>query len=237
MSVNSDLILAYLKAKGSPEAKAGMSRFGIAVDQAFGVSIPDLRTIAKLHKKNHELAAELWASGFHEARILASMIDDPKLCTDRQMEAWVRDFNSWDLCDQTCFGLFAKTAHGWNKALEWPKREEEFVRRAGFALMAAFALQKSDIPDFHLRILLTLIEQYSTDNRNFVKKAVNWALRQIGKRNRYLHGHALTLSERLMKSPDKTARWIGKDAYKELTSENVARLIDKREGAGNRQRS
>jgi 3-methyladenine DNA glycosylase AlkD len=229
MSPKSKEILAYLEQKGSATAKAGMSHYGINTDMAFGVSIPVLREMAKQHKKDHALALELWASGYHEARILASMIDDPKLCTEEQMEEWVIEFDSWDLCDQTCFGLFARSAYGWKKALEWPQRGEEFVRRSGFALMAAFALQKTKITDEELLSLLPLIEKHSTDERNFVRKAVNWALRQIGKRNHHLNSSAIVLAEKLMNSENKTARWIGKDAFKELTGDGVKRTLERRE--------
>jgi 3-methyladenine DNA glycosylase AlkD len=226
MSQRSKDILKQLAQAGSPDALKGMARYGIITEKAFGVSVPVLRGIAAKYKKDHALALELWVSGFHEARILASMVDDPKLCTVEQMEEWVREFNSWDLCDQTCFGLFARSAYGWEKAFEWTHREDEYVRRAGFALMAAFALQRSKASDEELRTFLPLIEKYATDERNFVKKAVNWALRQIGKRNQNLHGPALSLAEKLMNSEDKTARWIGRDAYKELTGDSVIRKLN-----------
>jgi 3-methyladenine DNA glycosylase AlkD len=222
-------ILSYLEKKGSADARAGMSRFGINADNAFGIRIPVLRDLAKQYKKDHALALELWASGYHEARILASMVDDPKLCTEKQMEEWVVEFDSWDLCDQTCFGLFARTAYGWKKTFEWPHREEEFVRRAGFALMAAFTLCKTRVSDEDLLTFLPLIEKYSADERNFVRKAVNWALRQVGKRNHNLNSHAIVLAEKLLNSENKTARWIGKDAFRELTGEGVKKTLERRE--------
>jgi 3-methyladenine DNA glycosylase AlkD len=228
MSSSSNEILAYLAKNGNEKAKQGMSRFGIQTEKAFGISIPVLRELARKHKKDHALALELWASGYHEARILASMVDDPKLCTEAQMEAWVVEFNSWDLCDQTCFGLFARSAFGMKKVFEWGHREEEYVRRAGFALMAAYALSAHKTKDEELLAFMPLIEQYSTDNRNFVRKAVNWALRQIGKRNWSLHKPAVAMAEKLMNSGDKTARWIGKDAYRELTGEGVKKTLERR---------
>jgi 3-methyladenine DNA glycosylase AlkD len=228
MSLKSKEILTYLKKKGSAAAIDGMSHFGINVEKAFGVSIPVIRELAKQHKKDHALALELWASGYREARILASMVDDPKLCTEKQMEGWVLEFDSWEVCDQTCFGLFARSDYGWKKAFEWPHREEEYVRRAGFALMAAFTLHKTKATDEELLSFFPLIEKYSTDERNFVRKAVNWALRQTGKRNRNLNTHAIVLSEKLMNSANKSARWIGKDAYRELTGDGVKKTLERR---------
>jgi 3-methyladenine DNA glycosylase AlkD len=199
-----------------------MARFGINPDGALGVRIPDLRRLAKEIGTDHRLALSLWKSGLHEARILASMIDDPAAVTEPQMESWVRDFDSWDVCDQCCGNLFDRTPFAYPKAVEWTSRNEEFVKRAGFALMAWAAVHDKAEDDRVFLEFLPIIEREADDNRNFVKKAVNWALRQIGKRNRRLHRAALAAARRLSKRNDsRAARWIGADALRELSSESV----------------
>lgn len=211
-------ILTLLKKQGSIENRLGMAHYGINVQSAFGVKIPMLRQLAKQYKKQHKLALDLWESGFHEARILAGMIDDPKVVTHEQTDKWVLDFNSWDLCDQCCMNLFRQLPFAAEKAMEWSSREEEFVRRAGFALMASLASGNKTRPDkFYLQFFPYIVKQ-SHDDRNMVKKAVNWALRQIGKRNASLCKKAIELSQELIDSGNKTAMWIGKDALKELSS-------------------
>jgi 3-methyladenine DNA glycosylase AlkD len=209
--------IAELRALGSEKNRAGMARFGINAERAFGVSMQQLRPLARRYRHNHDLAAALWASGFHEARLLACLIDDPKQVTAKQMDAWAAEFDSWDLCDQVCLKLFVKTPFVDGKIERWAKDKREFVRRAGFALLAAHAVHGKDVPDAVFRAHLALIEKAATDERNFVRKAVNWALRQIGKRSVALHKPALALARRLAVSSDKTARWIGKDAVRELT--------------------
>lgn len=216
-SVDPAKVLAELRALGSEKNRAGMARFGIKTERAFGISIQQIRPLARKYKRNHKLALALWDSGFHEARLLASLIDDPKLVTSKQMDSWAADFDSWDVCDQACLKLFVKTPFVEQKIAKWAKAKREFVRRGGFALMAAYAVHGKDVPDATYRGFLPLIEDYSTDERNFVRKAVNWALRQIGKRSPTLHRPALALSKKLSASEDKTARWIGKDALKELS--------------------
>ena len=193
-----------------------MARFGIATDHALGIGIPALRSLAREIGRDHALAQELWATGLHEARILASMIDDPALVDARQMERWARDFDSWDLCDQTCGNLFRYTRLAYVKAVRWSRSEREFTKRAGFALMAALAISDKGAPDGKLKAFLPLIIAGATDERNFVRKAVNWALRQIGKRNPTLHRAALLTSERLVASESRSARWVGADARREL---------------------
>jgi len=211
-------ILAELKALGSEENRAGQARFGINTERAYGVSITSLRPIARRLKRNHDLAAALWETRVHEARILAALIDEPKKVTPEQ-------FDSWDLCDQVTSKLFDRTPHVEKKIRQWAKDEREFVRRAAFALLAAYSVHGKSVPDASFLAFLRLIEKHSTDPRNFVKKAVNWALRQIGKRNIALHGPALALAEKLSASDDKTARWIGKDAAKELSDPvQIARI-------------
>jgi 3-methyladenine DNA glycosylase AlkD len=221
-------ILAELKALGTEENRAGMARFGINTERAYGVSIASLRPIARRLKHDHALAEALWASGMHEARILAAFVDEPAKVTPKQMDAWAAEFDSWDLCDQVTNNLFARTPHVEKKVAKWAKDERAFVRRAAFALIAAHTVHAKKAPDADFLPYLDLIEKYSSDPRNFVKKAVNWALRQIGKRNLALHAPALALAEKLAASNDKTARWIGRDAVKELTDPKQMERIEKR---------
>lgn len=212
-----DDILAELKALGSERNRAGMARYGINTDCAFGISIAQLRPIARRLKRNHERALALWKSGYHEARLLAAFTDEPKKVTAAQMDSWVADFDSWDLCDQVCSKLFAKTPFIEDKIAAWAEDDREFVRRAGFALLAAYTVHGKGVPDDRYVAYLGLVERHANDPRNFVKKAVNWALRQIGKRSTTLHKPALAAAQRLAASDDKTERWVGKDAVKELT--------------------
>ncbi len=223
-------VLAELRALGSETGRAGMARFGINIDNAFGVSMAAQRPLLRKYRRNHELAADLWASGFHEARILAALIDDPKLVTPKQMDAWVADFNSWDLCDQACMKLFAKTPYVADKVAKWAEDKREFVRRAAFATIAGHAVSANKAQDAEFIPFLALIERYADDERNFVRKAVNWALRQIGKRSPGLHRPALALAEKLAASENKTERWIGRDAVKELTDPAQLARIAKRAG-------
>lgn len=223
-----DDILAELKALGSEEGRAGMARFGVNAERAYGVSMVAMRPLARRLRGNHELAEALWSSEVHEARILAALIDDPKRVTPAQMDRWVADFDSWDVCDQACMKLFARTPFVEEKVRLWAEDEREFVRRAAFALIAGFAVAAKTVPDTDLLPFLPIIERHADDPRNFVKKAVNWALRQIGKRSVVLYGPALAVAERLAASEDRTARWVGRDAVKELTDPaQIARLEGK----------
>lgn len=210
-------IIKALKSNSSQINKEGMSRFGINTSKAFGLPIPYLRGLAKKIGKNHTLALELWKTGFHEARILASFIDDPVQVTEKQMDSWVRDFDSWDLCDQCCGGLFTKTEIAYRKAVQWSKSKEEFVKRAGYAMMAYLAVHDKKAKDSVFIKFLPHIQRASNDDRNFVKKAVNWALRQIGKRNASLRKAAIKTAKDILKLDTKTARWIANDALRELT--------------------
>jgi 3-methyladenine DNA glycosylase AlkD len=214
-------ILDELRQLGEPQFLPAMANFGINIKEAFGVRIPKLRKLAKVIGKDHKLALELWKSGYHEARILASMIDDPKLLTKNQMDDWVKDFNSWDLCDQCCNNLFVYSRHAYDKALEWHTAKDEFTKRAGFVLMAVMAVHKKDFDDTVFEEFLTLIKKESTDERNFVKKAVNWALRQIGKRNVQLNKIAIKSAEDIYKMDSKSEKWIASNALNELTNENT----------------
>ena len=202
-----------------------MARYGINPERALGVRIPDIRALAKELGRDHSLALALWRTEVHEARILASMVAEPERVTERLMESWVKGFDSWDVCDQVCGNLFDKTPFAAKKSTEWAGRPQEFVKRAGFAVMAWRAVHDRDAPDGEFVDLLPVIEREATDPRNFVKKAVSWALRQIGKRNRSLHRHALAVARRLAASEDPAARWVGHDAERELGSDAVrARL-------------
>ena len=220
-------ILRELKSKANPENVAGMARYGINPHNTLGVSIYTLRPMAREMGTDHILAQELWSSGIHEARILASMVDEPKKVTEEQMERWVRDFDSWDVCDQVCSNLFDKTELAYHKADEWSRREEEFVKRAAFALMAALAVHDKKEPDSTFERFLPLIKEQATDNRNYVRKAVNWALRQIGKRNVNLNGLAIATANELLELDSRSARWVASDALRELTSDKVQRRLQR----------
>ena len=209
-------VLKILKSHADPRNVAGMARFGINPDNTYGVSIPLLRKMAKKIGKNHALAQGLWDSGIHEARILAGMVADPWQVTDEQMESWVKDFDSWDVCDQVCMNLFDKTEKAYEKAREWAGRDEEFVKRAGFALMACLAVHDKTAPDGKFEQFFPYIVREATDERNFVKKAVNWALRQIGKRNSVLRKKAIQAAREIQKLDSKSAKWIAGDALREL---------------------
>jgi len=202
-----------------------MARFGINPHNTLGISVNTLRGIAREVGKDHDLAGELWASGIHEARILASLVDIPIQVTDDQMESWVKDFDSWDVCDQVCQNLFAWTPSACQKALAWSGRSEEFVKRAGFVLIARLAVPSAKTADETLDGFLPIIAREAADERNYVKKAVNWALRQIGKRNRYLHAETIEVARQIERMDSKAARWVARDALKELTSpKTIARL-------------
>ncbi|MFH1428618.1 MAG: DNA alkylation repair protein [Candidatus Margulisiibacteriota bacterium] len=218
-------IISKLKSLSDPKAVEGMARFGINSENTFGVSVPDLRAIAKAAGKDHQLALELWESGIHEARILASMVDVFKEVTEEQAEAWVKEFDSWDVCDQCIMNLFRYLPSAYQKAIEWGRREEEFVRRAGFAMMASLAIGDKKADDKLFEAFFSLIVEKSDDERNFVKKAVNWALRQIGKRSFDLNKKAIQVAEKIDRFNSKSAKWIAKDALRELTDEKILSRI------------
>jgi len=218
-------IIRELKSLSNPEAVAGMARYGIEPKNAYGVSAPDLRRIAKETGNDHELALRLWKTENREARIIASMIDIPSLVSEEQMEAWVKDFNSWDVCDGVCNCLFRKTERAHKKAVEWAKRKDEFVKRAGFVLMACLAVHDKNAEDKEFIKFFPLIKKESIDARNFVKKAVNWALRQIGKRNIPLNKAAVEIAGEISEIDSKSTRWIASDALRELTGEAVQKRL------------
>lgn len=209
-------VIKKLRDEADPKNVEGMARFGINPENTLGVSMPFLRSMAKEIGKDHLLAEKLWDSKIHEARILAALIDDPKMVTNKQAEKWVNEFDSWDVCDQTCMNLFDKTPFAYQKALKWAKEKKEFVRRAGFALMATLSVHDKEANDKQFIRFFPLIKRFSTDERNFVRKANNWALRQIGKRNPALNRKAIRLAEEIKKINSKSARWIAGDAIREL---------------------
>ena len=223
MSVES--ILSEMRAKRDPKAVEEMGRFGIATGRALGLSMPYLRDLAKRIGRDHSLAKELWDSGIHEGRILAALVDEPDKVTKTQMEKWVDEFDSWDICDGCCGNLFDRTPYAYAKALEWSGRKKEFVKRAGYALMAELAVHDRGAPDASFVRFFGAIERGSTDSRNLVKKAVNWALRQIGKRNLKLNGAALVLAKKIAEKESPSAKWVATDAIRELSGEAVQKRL------------
>ena len=217
-------VVSRLKRKANARNVAGMARFGIATKGTLGISIYDLRPLAREIGLDHRLAGQLWATGIHEARILAGFIDDPAKVTKAQMERWVRDFDSWDVCDQVT-ELFVRTPHGRRKIREWARREEEFVKRAAFAMIAELAWHDKAARDEAFRPFLGLITEAADDGRNYVKKAVNWALRNIGKRNAALNRQAVAVAQELKTRDSPAARWIASDAIRELTGDAVRQRL------------
>ena len=215
--------LAYLERRGTKKNRDGMARYAIVADKVFGVSVGDIRAYAKRTGQDHALALALWKTGWYEARMLAPFVDEPSRVTPAQMDRWARDFDNWAVCDHACFHLFDKTPHAYAKARLWAARKEEFVKRAAFALIASLALHDKKGPDAPFLRFLPLIERAATDERNFVKKGVSWALRGIGHRNPAMRAAALRSAERLAASGDRTARWVGKDALRDLNRSAAGR--------------
>jgi 3-methyladenine DNA glycosylase AlkD len=208
--------LRLLEKRGTKANREGMARYGIVADKVFGVSVTNIRTIAKGLGKDHNLALALWNTEWYEARMLTPFIDEPEKVTASQMDAWARDFDNWAICDALCFHLFDRTPHNWRKIEQWSKRKEEFVKRAGFALLAGVALHDRKAPDAPFLKSLKLIENAANDERNFVKKGVSWALRSVAHRNNALHAASVDLATRLAASDDKTERWVGKDVLRDI---------------------
>lgn len=227
MLVSYGEIIRRLEELSNPAAVQGMSRYGITPARAYGVSVPELRSIVREAGRNHELAGKLWALDTRETRILASMIEEPKLVTERQMEGWVKEFDNWEICDQCCLNLFRDIPLAWRKCTEWSSRKEEFVKRAGFVLIACMAVGDKKTEDVRFEKILCLIEREAEDERKMVKRAVNWALREIGKRNSMLNRKALASARRIRRSPSRSARWVASDAIRELTSEKVRRRLQR----------
>lgn len=225
--MNETEIINLLKSMQNEHNRQGMARFGINIENAFGISMKQLYPIARKIKKNQELAEKLWETGFHEARLLAILIADPKKTTPELMDKWVQDFNSWDVCDQAAMKLFSRMPIAWEKVFAWAASESEFVRRAAFALIAALCIHYKERNEQYFEQSLELVVQYATDERNFVKKAVNWALRQIGKRSLSLNRKALAACEEilLVHPQSKAARWVAKNALRELTNEKTLQRV------------
>jgi 3-methyladenine DNA glycosylase AlkD len=226
-------MIRKLNELGDRSRLVGMERYGIDTRKALGVSIPELRKLARQVGRDHELAVALWDSEIHEARILASMLDDPAQVTEAQMEAWVHDLDSWDVCDQVCANLFDRTRFAFRKAVQWSAREDEFVKRAGFALMACAAVHRKDAPDSQFETFLPIIRVESTDDRNYVRKAVSWALRQIGKRSPELNARAIETARQIQRLDAHAARWIAGDALRELESPAVRQRFAERAARSN----
>jgi 3-methyladenine DNA glycosylase AlkD len=219
--VTADEALGRLRALADPSRLAGMGRYGIATDHAYGVTVGELRKLAREIGRDHGLAAELWDSGMHEARILAGMVDEPALVDDAQFERWAGDFDSWDLCDQVCQNLFRRTPRAYAKAVEWTAREELFVKRAGFALVAGLAVADKKADDARFAALLEPLAAGADDDRDLVRKGASWALRSIGKRSTALHELAIGTALELSGREGRGARWVGSDALRELRSPRV----------------
>ena len=222
------VVLAWLAASADAKVRAGMARYGIPTEHAVGIPVGKLRAEAKRLGKSHQLAAALWKSGSYEARMLATFVEDPAQVTAAQMDLWCKDFDNWAICDTACFHLFDRTPHAFGKVETWAKSRDEFVRRAAFALLASLTVHDKHAEEALFEKGLALVERAATDPRNFVKKSVNWALRSIGKRSPALNVSAVALAQRLAESSDAAARWVGKDALRELTSPSVTRRLSAR---------
>jgi 3-methyladenine DNA glycosylase AlkD len=214
-------IIQKLQSLSNPENVAGMARFGINPTHNLGISIYQLRPLAQEIGKNHPLALRLWDSGIHDARLLACFIDDPNQVTADQMDIWADDFDSWDICDQTCTSLFDQTSFASEKVHQWSEDDKEFKKRAAFSLIAGLAVHDKNAPDSTFEQFLPLIIKHASDNRNYVKKAVNWALRNIGKRNQHLNKQAIQTAQKIKRINAPSARWIASDALRELTNQKV----------------
>jgi 3-methyladenine DNA glycosylase AlkD len=217
--------LGWLERRGSKRNREGMARYGLVARQVFGVSVGDLQKYARTLGHDHTLAVELWETGWYEARLLAAFVDEPAKVTAAQMDRWARSFENWGDCDTVCLHLFDKSPLAWRKVAPWCGRKPEFERRAGFALLAALALHDKASSDAPFRKALGLIRKAATDERNFVKKAVNWALRSIGNRSLVLYDAAIELAEEFAESEDPTTRWIGKDALRDLRRPLVRKRV------------
>ena len=214
-----DDALSLLRQHAQPGALEAMARFGMDVDKRLGVSVGDIRKTARILRRDHDLALALWDTGIPDAQILAGIVADPTKLSSRQMDAWVRTMRSWDVCDGACLNAFVRSPLAWQKVREWAPRQAEFTRRAGYALLATLAVHDKEAPDDRFIEALPLIEAASDDDRNFVKKAVNWALRNIGKRNAALNAQAIACAQRIRSRGSKAARWIANDALRELRSD------------------
>jgi len=216
-------VLDWLEERSTPQDRANLTRFGITAGKAFGVSVSNIQVLAKIIGRNHALAAALWETGWYEARMLTSFVDEPSLVTPEQMDHWCRDFDNWGICDTLCFHLFDRTQHAWAKVHEWSEDPGEFVKRAAFALLASLAGHDKKSGDAPFTASLLLIERAATDDRNFVKKGVSWALRRIGGRSPALHAASVLFARRLADSTQAAPRWVGRDALRDLTRPTTIR--------------
>jgi len=226
--MNYEEIMEKLKSMASPKDVEGMARYGINPHNTLGISIYKLRPLAKEIGNDHKLALRLWDSGIHDARLLAVFIEDPVKVTEEQMESWAKDFDSWDVCDQACTSLFDLTPLARKKVFEWAERDEEFVKRAAFSIIAGLAVHDKKAEDPRFEDFFPIIKKQSTDDRNYVKKAVNWALRNIGKRNFNLNKRAIEIAKEIQKINSKSAKWIANDAIRELTNEKIKKRVEKK---------
>jgi 3-methyladenine DNA glycosylase AlkD len=223
--------LTWLKRHGTKRTRDGMAGYAISSDKAFGVTMADMKVLGKRLGRSHELAAALWETGWYEARMVTSFVDEPARVTPAQMNQWCRDFDNWGICDTVCFHLFDRTPHAWKKVAEWHDRREEFVKRAAFALLWGLTVHDKHAKDEQFAEALLLVEEAATDERHFVKKSVNMALRAVGKRNPALNSAAVVVAGRLAESANRAARWVGKDALRELTSAALNRRLAARRHA------
>jgi 3-methyladenine DNA glycosylase AlkD len=226
--------LKWMERRGSKRNRDGMARYGITAKKVFGISVADMRGLAKELGRSHALAQGLWKTGWYEARMLAAMVGEPARVTRAEMDRWAKAFENWAVCDTLTFVLWDRTPHAWPKVREWANRKEEFVKRASFAMLASLTVHDKTAPDEKYLEGLVLIEREATDDRNFVKKAVNWALRSIGKRSPMLNREAIAVAQRLAASDNSASRWVGKDALRELTSDSVQRRLAKKRGRESR---
>ena len=224
--MNYNQIMKKLKSMESPKNVEGMARYGINPKNNLGISIYKLRSIAKEIGRNHDLALELWDSGIHDARLLAIFVENPEKVTSEQMDSWAEDFDSWDVCDQACTSLFDQNPIAWKKVFEWAERDEEFVKRGAFSIIAGLSVHDKKASDEDFEEFFPIIKKHSIDERNYVKKAVNWALRNIGKRNLNLNKKAIKTAEEIKKIDSKSARWIANDAIRELTGDKIKKRFD-----------
>jgi 3-methyladenine DNA glycosylase AlkD len=217
--------LAWLKRNGTKKGRDGMARYAIPSDKAFGVSVSSIQKLAKQLGKSHELAIALWETGWYEARMLTAYVDETARVTPAQMDRWAKDFDNWAIVDTLCFALWDRTPHAWNKVAQWSAKRAEFVKRAAFAMLWSLAVHDKQAGNNQFVEGLALIERAAADERNFVKKAANMALRAVGKRNAALNKAAVAVARRLAESAEAAPRWVGKDALRELTSPSVAKRL------------
>ena len=223
-----DAALLWLEEHSSKSVREGMLRYAIPNTHALGVRMADIQKLGRKLGSDHALALALWKTGIYEAQMLCAYVDEPERVTAAQMDAWAKDFSNWAICDTLCFALWWRTPHAFDKIRKWATHRQEFVKRAAFALLASVALKDREASDAPFRRGLRLIEKAAQDERNFVKKGVNWALRGVGERNRALHEAAVTLAGKLAASPDATPRWVGKDALRQMRQASVQRRLDRK---------